>query len=284
MGSGGVGRTISQEAFEEMVRENMEDLGMEPAEALEDAIHALSLQGVDISGIVKCIPGVTRAKDDPVLQTLDSLKKTVAAGAPRLSTLDEMVQLVERLRDLCSSSRGGTGSENSSIAVRNGAVELLCSICSLLDVEEEHALASALKALSTVLRGSCSAARPSLPAMRSADLTRKRPLPTLHRVADLVRLPAVADLAPTPSATSPSAFAVADLGFVGSSVAALLPSPSAPGSLSQKWKGKGPSALGASPSQTLCGRADAVTSPSSAGGLLPEWQCRRPPLRTVEHE
>lgn len=44
-------RTISQAAFDEMVKENMEDLGMDPAEALQDAIDTLSLQGVDLAGI-----------------------------------------------------------------------------------------------------------------------------------------------------------------------------------------------------------------------------------------
>lgn len=44
-------RTISQEAFDELVKENIDDLGMDPAEALEDAIQTLSLQGVDLSGI-----------------------------------------------------------------------------------------------------------------------------------------------------------------------------------------------------------------------------------------
>lgn len=43
-------RTISQAAFDELVRENMEDLGMDPAEALEDALQTLTLQGVDLSG------------------------------------------------------------------------------------------------------------------------------------------------------------------------------------------------------------------------------------------
>lgn len=43
-------RTISQEAFDEVVKENMDDLGMDPAEALEDAIQTLTLQGVDLSG------------------------------------------------------------------------------------------------------------------------------------------------------------------------------------------------------------------------------------------
>lgn len=44
-------RSISQEAFDELVKENIDDLGMEPAEALQDAIETLTLQGVDLSGM-----------------------------------------------------------------------------------------------------------------------------------------------------------------------------------------------------------------------------------------
>jgi len=43
-------RAISQEAFEELVKENIDDLGMDPTEALQDAIQTLTLQGVDLSG------------------------------------------------------------------------------------------------------------------------------------------------------------------------------------------------------------------------------------------
>lgn len=46
----GTGRTISQEAFEEVVKENIDDLGMDPDEALQDAIETLTLQEVDLSG------------------------------------------------------------------------------------------------------------------------------------------------------------------------------------------------------------------------------------------
>lgn len=45
-------RAISQEAFDELVTENIDDLGMEPAEAVQDAIQTLTLQGVDLSGEV----------------------------------------------------------------------------------------------------------------------------------------------------------------------------------------------------------------------------------------
>jgi hypothetical protein len=43
------GRTISHEAFDDLVKENMDDLGMDPTEGLQDAIQTLTLQGVDLS-------------------------------------------------------------------------------------------------------------------------------------------------------------------------------------------------------------------------------------------
>lgn len=56
-------RTVSQEAFDEMVKENMEDLGMDATEALEDAIQTLTLQGVDLSGI-SLSPSYYRQRSD----------------------------------------------------------------------------------------------------------------------------------------------------------------------------------------------------------------------------
>lgn len=50
MGGPTTKRMISQEAFDEVVRENMQDFEMEAAEALQDAIDSLTLQGVDLSG------------------------------------------------------------------------------------------------------------------------------------------------------------------------------------------------------------------------------------------
>ncbi|KAJ8625087.1 hypothetical protein MRB53_033617 [Persea americana] len=150
-------RTISQQAFEGLVKENMEDLGMDPTEALEDAIQTLTLQGVDLSGIVTCIPGVTSANDNPVIQSLDGLRDIAATflstndqKADMISTttdLEGMVELLDKVYALCSIE----GSGNASVATRNGGVELLTSICSALDVECERPLVAALKTLSSFL-------------------------------------------------------------------------------------------------------------------------------------
>ncbi|VVB10449.1 unnamed protein product [Arabis nemorensis] len=122
-------RAISQEAFDDLVRENVEDLEMEPSEALEDALYTLKLQGVDLSGIITCVPGEGSVKDNPVIACLDRLKELDCVskdGVIRDEDLDELSSLFDKLNDLCSSQVSG----NAAIATKHGAVELACSICS----------------------------------------------------------------------------------------------------------------------------------------------------------
>ncbi|KAF3435364.1 hypothetical protein FNV43_RR22453 [Rhamnella rubrinervis] len=142
-------RTISQKAFDELVKENMDDLGMDPADALNDAIETLTLQGVDLSGIVTCVPGEGSVKDNPVLVCLDRLKQLDDSSKDQSmdKNLDEMEELLDKLTELC----GAQGSGNAAIATRNGGVELLCSICSEIGIGCERALVSALKAMAALL-------------------------------------------------------------------------------------------------------------------------------------
>ncbi|KAK9162856.1 hypothetical protein Syun_003758 [Stephania yunnanensis] len=146
-------RTISQEAFDGLVKENMEDLGMDPAEALRDAIEALTLQGVDLSGIVACIPGVSSISDDSVIQSLDRLKefdsKLGSRESPSTSEEDfeEIANILDRLWSLCSVEESG----NASIATRNGGLDLVISICSTIDPQCGRALNSVLKAMSSLI-------------------------------------------------------------------------------------------------------------------------------------
>ncbi|CAN6279909.1 unnamed protein product [Urochloa humidicola] len=142
--------SISQEAFDAMVRENMEDLGMDADEALADAVEALTLQGADLSGIIKRVPGEAAAAEvSPVVRVLDELKASRSACGESGQDLDGLVSIVDQLRGLCCS---GEGSENAAIVVRNGGVEALVALCGSAQVAEDRLLASALKALSSVLR------------------------------------------------------------------------------------------------------------------------------------
>ncbi|GAB2267269.1 hypothetical protein Dimus_002255 [Dionaea muscipula] len=165
MGGGGGGLKISQEAFDELVRENMEDLGMDPPEALQDAIQTLTIQGVDLSGIVQCIPGESSPNDHPVVQSLDRLRRlldsdcnsnpdTAAAAAPPLaSKSQELVALLDELTNLCATATDHAS--YSAIATKNGGIELLTSLCSQIAATPASGnhllLVSALNALTSLL-------------------------------------------------------------------------------------------------------------------------------------
>ncbi|XP_019192856.1 PREDICTED: armadillo repeat-containing protein 6-like isoform X1 [Ipomoea nil] len=110
MGSPKAVRTVSQEAFDEMVKENMEDLGMHATEALEDAIQTLTLQGVDLSGIVTCVLGVSSVNDNPVIQMIERLKQLdleLASSVVNDGVLKEIVELLDRLNDSCTGKGSG---------------------------------------------------------------------------------------------------------------------------------------------------------------------------------
>ncbi|MBA0675672.1 hypothetical protein Goari_017201 [Gossypium aridum] len=144
-------RTISQEAFDELVKENIDDLGMDPAEALEDAIQTLSLQGVDLSGIVKCVPGEGGIKDHPAMQCLDKLNQLNADSKDQFGGQDlvQITALLNDLSELCISNKEDSG--NAAIVAKNGGIELVCLICSKIPTESRQCLVSCFKAMASLL-------------------------------------------------------------------------------------------------------------------------------------
>ncbi|KAL5213222.1 hypothetical protein ABZP36_024069 [Zizania latifolia] len=130
----------------------MEDLGMDPDEALADAVDVLTLQGADLSGIIKRVPGDAAAAEvSPVMRVLDELKASARAiaGGSSVDDLDTFTSLLDELRQVCA----GEGLENAAVSVRNGVVEALIGLCSSTGIKEERPhLASGLNALSSLLR------------------------------------------------------------------------------------------------------------------------------------
>lgn len=84
---------------------------------------------------------------NPVIQCLDRLKELNSVDNSQNG--DEIAKLLDELTELCNSE----GSGNSAIASRNGAIELVCSICSKLSTGCQGALVSALKAMALLLDG-----------------------------------------------------------------------------------------------------------------------------------
>eukprot|EP00897_Mesotaenium_endlicherianum_P004422 jgi/Mesen1/4007/ME000211S03183 len=143
---------ISQEAFDALVEENMEEFGMEQEEALEDAITAFTLQGADLTGIMtKAKPaGQAPGALHPVilatqrlLDILDSCQAAVAPGAgpgaELRAALPGLCVAAQELQLACCSGGGGleaTGKaaddaaeEGVQVAVRHGAVEAAVRTC-----------------------------------------------------------------------------------------------------------------------------------------------------------
>ncbi len=48
-------KRITQETFDEVVKENMEEFEMEPEEALQEAIQQFESQGVNLANIIKTL-------------------------------------------------------------------------------------------------------------------------------------------------------------------------------------------------------------------------------------
>lgn len=102
-----------------------------------------------VAGIVTCVPGEGGGvKANPVIQCLDRLKQLGSDLVDQIGQkdLDEMVELLDKLAELC----GVEGSGNAAIATKNGGVEL---VCSKIRSGWERVLASALKALASLLHG-----------------------------------------------------------------------------------------------------------------------------------
>ncbi|KAL9691428.1 hypothetical protein QQ045_011850 [Rhodiola kirilowii] len=146
MGPSKTVRTISQEAFDEMVKENIEDLDMDPDEALQDAIQTLTLQGVDLSGIVTSAGGVG---ENPLIQCLEKLKKfdSEFGDLGNLRRRDELMELFEELSVFCCEE----GSGDAALAVKNGGLEVVCSLCAKLVDGSEQVLVSVLKVMASLL-------------------------------------------------------------------------------------------------------------------------------------
>lgn len=85
-------RVISQETYDEVVNENIEQLSMSPEEAIEDAVKQFEAQGVDLSNIMKDL-ALNNGKD-LVTTYLDQIKLAV-----NQKNYDYITQSLDKLRD-----------------------------------------------------------------------------------------------------------------------------------------------------------------------------------------
>ena len=84
---------ISQETFDAAVQENIDEFDMEPEEALADAISQFESQGVNLSNIVKRVPGAAPENDPPAVVALRELKKALEEAADADDAEEEVIAI-----------------------------------------------------------------------------------------------------------------------------------------------------------------------------------------------
>ena len=124
----GSGKFISQETFDDVVTENIEDFEMEPEEALADAIEQFQAQNIDLSNIVKVIGG---AKSGPIPELLSRLETC--------TTVEEACQIMGALKTATENN-----DENYLIATTNDASGVVFGTVGRLDKGSIPLVSSAL--------------------------------------------------------------------------------------------------------------------------------------------
>ena len=83
---------ISQETFDGVVQENIDEFDMEPEEALADAISQFDSQGVNLDNIVKRVPGASAEDDPPAIQAVRLLQDTITEASEADEAEDETLE------------------------------------------------------------------------------------------------------------------------------------------------------------------------------------------------
>uniref|UniRef100_A0A8C7ZS01 Armadillo repeat containing 6 n=1 Tax=Oryzias sinensis TaxID=183150 RepID=A0A8C7ZS01_9TELE len=141
-------RRITQETFDAAVRENVEDLEMDPDEAVREAVEQFESQGVDLSCIVKAGPSeFSDGQGEPthtILKALDSLRKG-----------RESVPLPEMAEELkCFTEQCSLGFAQRYLAAQKDAYPIILSYCKKsMEEEEEEGVATTLSAFAALTDG-----------------------------------------------------------------------------------------------------------------------------------
>jgi hypothetical protein len=119
---------ISQETFDAAVQENIDDFEMEPDEALDDAVKQFESQGVNLSNIVKRVPGADSANDPAAVIALRELKAGLEAIAEADDAEEEELQLTYaggemKLHFITAGADGGVALAKAAAALRSALVK-----------------------------------------------------------------------------------------------------------------------------------------------------------------
>ena len=144
---------VSQDAFDEVVKENMEDFELSPTDAVADAIKQFSSQGVCLDNLDLSVPSdESRAERSTFTYACDSLDAAVAPdGTVDLSVVSggssALLESLKTVAELCSPSHPKSTMYRSLLSTNAG----IYSLMSLLGVTGPGAV-SVLAGLLTALR------------------------------------------------------------------------------------------------------------------------------------
>ncbi|OQR85919.1 hypothetical protein ACHHYP_11190 [Achlya hypogyna] len=114
-------KQITQETFNDCVRENMEEFEMEEAEAVADAIAQFESQGVDLSSIVKSL---TTTLVHPVVAALDALRPLASQPVALADVEPHFRALLEHFRQ----SDAAAATSAKEMAGRNDGTSVLLEL------------------------------------------------------------------------------------------------------------------------------------------------------------
>eukprot|EP00752_Nemacystus_decipiens_P018714 g16778.t1 len=143
---------ISQETFDEVVKENMEDFGMDRKTAAEDAVGQFQAQGADLSRVDTSADDIrkdARATINDHVEKLRGVDLSAVSGGEGTSNPGECLGALSALAELCRED-GDAGEANRMAVGEAGGVGV---IARLLDAREESGFVlAALSALHDVCR------------------------------------------------------------------------------------------------------------------------------------
>lgn len=138
---------ISQDTFDEAVKDNIETFGMDREEAIKDAIEQFQNAGADLSAVL--LDG-SDPNDHPVIASLNAINSWLEKGGEfSLSNIPDWEPWKEAFRDFIRNvgKSGDDGTSNRHVALSKNAVsvlwkctELLCGLAKLEALTEEQTI------------------------------------------------------------------------------------------------------------------------------------------------
>eukprot|EP00899_Mesostigma_viride_P027973 jgi/Mesvir1/8360/Mv12615-RA.2 len=152
---------VSQEAFDAAVQENIDEFGMDPAEAIEEALTTFRMQGADVSGLLTTSAG--ERQNHPAVAAVRAVEAASSQAATNASDAhtDALIGALDALLHECGASTpretsdGGAASgpetDARKLATAAGAVQVVLQVARCHGASSAHVTAAAFSTLRHLL-------------------------------------------------------------------------------------------------------------------------------------